>query len=74
MYLKAVGAQSFGLVRQRHEPLLPPCRQHDRCEADRIGVVAVRLLEASGEADLLDDGAEGWRAGGQKQEVALDGC
>ena len=38
-------------------------RTHRRCS----------LREASGEADLLDDGAEGWRADGQKQEVALDG-
>ena len=34
----------------------------------------MRLLEAAGEADLLDDGAEGRRAGGQEQEVTLDGA
>jgi hypothetical protein len=57
VYLKAVGAQVPDPVRQTYEPLLPPRRQYDRCEADRIRVVAVRLMEAAGEADLLDDGA-----------------
>jgi hypothetical protein len=33
----------------------------------------VRLLEAAGEADLLDDGADGRRADGQEEEVTLDG-
>ena len=62
--LKAVGAQAAGLVPQRQEPLPPPRGQHDGRQPDGIGVVAMLLLEAAGEADLLDDGAEGGRAGG----------
>ena len=66
VYLKAIGVQITGLVRQRHEAFLPTCREKDRGESDGVCVIAVRLLEAAGEADLLDDGAEGRRADGQE--------
>ncbi len=66
MYLKAVGVQIAVLVCQRHDAFLPTRGKYNGGEADRVGVIPVCFLKTAGEADLLDDGAEGWQADGQE--------